>query len=126
MKEKYKKPMKDFLNKYMAYNRHLKYQNQDELRNIFLNSIMTVLESIGKMAFKPNISLNAAVFDSIMVGVAKRIASGSIENIAKFQVFYKNLMSCENYRMSWETATTDVENVNQRIEMAIKAFNNIE
>jgi hypothetical protein len=70
---KYEAPMKNFLNRYMATNRHLKKQSESDLRDVFTRTTQTILNGIGEKAFRPRRAVNAAVVDSVMTGVASRI-----------------------------------------------------
>src|ERR1017187_2022695 len=80
----YKSPMKDFLNRYMATNRHLKKQSKKDLEQVFSDTSQTILTGIGTRAFRPQRAVNAAVVDSVMAGVAKRIlAKGPVRNTAQ-------------------------------------------
>jgi hypothetical protein len=69
----YHRPMKDFLNRFMAKNRRLKLHTKDKIETVFKRSIHLVKDCLGKSAFKPKRALNAAVFDAVMVGIARRL-----------------------------------------------------
>lgn len=75
---KYKRPMKEFLNRYMAENRDLKKQREKELTTLFEKTTATIEETIGEQAFRPIRNVNAAVVDSLMTGVARRLVEGPI------------------------------------------------
>lgn len=75
---KYKRPMKEFLNRYMAENRGLKKQREKELTTLFEKTTATIEETIGEQAFRPIRNVNAAVVDSLMTGVARRLVEGPI------------------------------------------------
>jgi hypothetical protein len=122
MGNRYVKPMKGFLNKYMASNRYLQIQSREEIISTFIPTINTILSAIGNKAFKPKRALNAAVFDSIMIGIASRLKEGPITDIDSLANEYNKLMTNERYSESWQTATTDEENVRNRIGLAINAF----
>lgn len=63
----YRSPMKDFLNRYMATNRHLQRQAEDELAELFEKTVSVILEGIGPRAFRPIRAVNAAVVDSLVL-----------------------------------------------------------
>lgn len=53
--DKYERPIKEFLNKYMAANRNLKLHNADLLRSKFVTSIDLIAQTIGQRAFARNV-----------------------------------------------------------------------
>ena len=81
---KYSKPMAGFLNKYMGVNRHLKLQSSKQISQVFNNTVETLIKYLGKDVFKPRGILIAAIFDSIMVGIARRLEKGNIADICPF------------------------------------------
>jgi len=121
----YKKPMKEFLNLFMAEYRYGSKKNLDEFYRIFTTTIDYFYKAIGKRAFRPIGTLNAAVFDSAMVGLANRIKDGPINNIEDIATCYTALLSDDEYKRTTETATTDEETVNTRIAKAISVFSKI-
>lgn len=124
--EQYRRPMKDFLNRYMASNRHLQKQGESELRELFTSTITIILKAIGPSAFRPVRAINAAVTDSVMVGVAKRLtSSGNIKNLDQLKEKYQELMKDEVYRSATETGTADESNVTLRLKLSIEKFSEI-
>ncbi len=64
----YSRPMKGFLNKFMGHHRDLDLDlTSSQLTLEFKRTIDTVVNAVGKRAFRPVSSLNAAVFDAVMV-----------------------------------------------------------
>ncbi len=126
MGDRYVKPMKGFLNKYMASNRYMELQSREEINSIFIPTVELILEAIGNRAFKPKRALNAAVFDSLMIGIANRIVRGPVADLNSLSEQFHRLMENELYLESWETATTDEENVRNRINLATEAFGAVE
>ncbi len=74
----YQAPMRAFLNRYMGRNSNLDHQSADEIRGVFAPAIEVAQLAFGTRAFKPQRALNAAVFDSVMVGLARRLSRGPI------------------------------------------------
>ena len=120
----YKAPMKDFLNKYAATNRHLSKQSGTELENIFKETVKTIREGIGTHAFRPIRTVNAAVVDSIMFGVASRIATkqSPIKNLRELLRRYNKLIAAPEYIDAVETGTSQEGNVSIRLDKAERAF----
>ena len=120
---KYKSPMKLFLNSYMAGNRLLAKQSEKDIREIFLSTTKAILAGIGTMAFRPRRGVNAAAVDSIMTGVAKRIQNrGTIAKPQRMKAAFDKLMKDTEYREAIETGTSQEANVETRISRATSAF----
>ena len=119
---KYRRPMKEFLNKYMGGNRHLKTQSADELTRIFQDTIRIVHRSLGPTAFKPIRALNVAVFDAVMVGITRRLQEDSIIDAALLHQQYSALLANPEFLAATEKATADEESVRRRMRMAMDAF----
>lgn len=120
--ESYRRPMKDFLNIFMMRNREVDVEKRAEFLNLFRITIKKVHESIGDKAFRPERNLNTAVFDSVMVGLAKSIVSDFAPDQASILSAYKTLLENEEYRSAYIRATAVEQNVNTRIKLAISAF----
>lgn len=122
----YSRPMKGFLNAYMATNRHLKRQPAKQLTTLFQGTVDAIASAIGTYAFKPYGSLNAAVFDSVMVGVARRLENrGPITSTKSLAAAYRKLTQSGGYVSASERATADEESVKSRLALATKAFANV-
>lgn len=118
----YKRPMKEFLNKFMAYNQHLNKHTDSELTAIFEGTVSHILQHIGARAFRPQRSVNAAVLDSVMVGVAHRLSRGPISSGPKLKTAFEALMADDGYKRWTTRATADEESVRERLAMAKLAF----
>lgn len=122
--ERYESPMKSFLNRYMATNRNLGKQSEDVLRNIFTTTVKVILNGLGTKAFRPKRAINAAVVDSLMTGIAKRIdfKGSPITNFAELNRRFEKLMTDQKYAEAVETGTSQEANVRNRLAKAEKAF----
>jgi len=118
----YERPMSDFLNKYMGWNRKLAHQSSEQIQNVFVQTINVVLESIGREAFRPKAAFNAAVFDAVMVGVARRMEKGKITNYAKLKESYESLLEDQKFVVATEQSTSDEDKVRDRISLATQSF----
>lgn len=79
--EQYRRPLKGFLTDYLAKNVDRSGETAQGLVEVFKTTVTAIIDGIGKSAFRPRGSLNAAVLDSVMVGVARRLAAGPILNL---------------------------------------------
>ena len=118
----YRSPMKDFLNRYMAKNRDLKHQSDRELTTVFENTTALIAEAIGPRAFRPVRAVNAAVIDSVMTGVARRLATGPIIRTSQLVESYEALLKNRDYMNAVETGTSQEANVTARLKLATDAF----
>lgn len=123
--ENYQRPMKSFLNAYMEKNRNLPGEVGEKLEEAFSSTIKFIHNTIGKKAFRPDGVINAAVFDSSMVGTARRLSKGEIVNTEDFKQVYEKLLSNEHYRKPCRKATSDEKNVRDRIRLATEKFDQV-
>lgn len=120
--ETYSRPMKGFLNAFMGRNKQLTLIPEGALHNAFVPTIEIIDRGIGKRAFRLSRVLNAAVFDAVMVGVARRLARGPIVDLADFKKSYMHLLEDKTFLAVAERATADEESVSARLTLATAAF----
>jgi hypothetical protein len=127
LSDKYERPMKAFLNTYMAYNRHLKQNPADQLRALFSSTIDVVYNALSERAFRPERALNAAVFDAVMVGIARRLHKNTTvaPDLTKVKEKYEKLLLTENFEQAYKTATSDSESVKTRLRLATESFEGV-
>ena len=123
---KYERPMKDFLNRNMASNRSLAKHDGPKLTALFETTVNTIFDALGPRAFRLKNAINAAVLDSVMVGVAKRLATGPITSSEALKKAYTNLLLVADYRDSTGRATADEESVKTRLRLAEEAFASVQ
>lgn len=118
----YRKPMGEFLNIYA--NRHAR--PSEELIKVWRASFLEAVDLIGRVvgrgAFKPARAINAAVFDSVMVGLSRRLEAGSIANKQNVQDAYLALLANRDYSNVTSRATSDETSVGRRLQLATEAF----
>jgi len=124
--DQYARPMKVFLNRYMATNRELKAQSGSSLTSLFEVTISAVQDAVGNRAFRLKNAINAAVFDAVMVGLAKRVQAGhELKNSKLIRQRYNALLKQKTFLESVERATADEESVRRRIAAATRAFKQV-
>ena len=116
----YKRPMKGFLNKFMMDNRKLTKHSREEVELLFSDTVNCVLEKLGADAFRPSRSLNAALLDSLMIGIARRNMMKAIES--DIEPIYKSLLEREDFLESISGGTASPDRVRRRIAIATEAF----
>lgn len=126
--DNYKSPLKEFLNDYMSQNRHLTSQSEQDIKRVFNNTISLIYQALGEDAFKPKSVLNAAVFDAVMVGVARRLEKGPIQKTDELETQYYALLEDQHFMTLCLKIgrTSGDKNVRERLKLAIEAFAEIE
>jgi hypothetical protein len=119
---RYKKPMRDFLDEFLEGNRSLERIDEDTLTKEFKNTIAVAKNALGSKAFRVGASLNAAIFDAVMVGIAQRLRKGPIKNLKSLEEAYAALLGGEEFEAAYVRATSDEESVRNRLKLARKAF----
>jgi hypothetical protein len=117
--------MKEFLNRYMAGNRNFQRQSEDQLKNVFESTVSLIRGGVGVSAFRPKHTVNAAVVDSLMFGVASRIAAGPVTSESDLRAAYDILLNNAQYQHATTRATADEESVKTRLQLAKAAFANV-
>lgn len=123
--ETYTKPLKSFLNTFMHSNRNLEKYNAVQLDKVIYPTITLISNMLGKTAFRIGSGPNAAVFDAVMVGLARRLEKGRIQ-MEKFKSAYSELISNPTFTTLAKDGTSDESAVQKRIEMATSKFSSIE
>ncbi len=117
----YVRPMNKFLNDFSDKMNKVPAIQLTELQEIFIRSIDVVATNIPR-AFRLVRALNAAVFDSVTVGIAKRITNNRPLDGTRVLTSYNALLGNADYRQACERATATEENVRTRLDAAIAAF----
>lgn len=123
--EHYERPMKGFLNDYMEANRGISGSKLIELKKTFVNTTHLINRAIGKKAFRLEHTVNAAVVDSVMVGVTRRLSKGPIAHDVELKRAFEHLIVRQAYVATVERATADEESVSKRLTMATEAFSKV-
>jgi hypothetical protein len=119
-RKKYSRPMKGFMNDFMGSNRDLTTHSAATLRACFESTIRIVWNSLGRVAFRPERALNAAVFDAVMVATADLVRRGESPSPEVFRRRYDRLLKNRAFVGATIAGTSDEANVKARIEIAIK------
>ncbi len=118
----YKSPMKEFLNVFAGNNRSANSDTLVEFENLFSKTITKVYEAFGKRAFRLEKVLNAAVFDSVMVGVARRITSEPHVDTESLKQVYESLLQKSDYLQAVTQGTANERSVENRLNIATDVF----
>lgn len=123
----YKPSMKEFLNKFMSKNRHLKDISKEEMSQVFIKTIGVISQGIGNTAFRRDKTFVPTFFESVMVSIARRLSKGDIENFHELNKCYDLLLKDEKFlNVSVKIRDlTNEYNVKERLRLATEAFNNL-
>ncbi|MBD0864324.1 MAG: DUF262 domain-containing protein [Rhodobacteraceae bacterium] len=112
------KNMKAFMNNFMQNNRNAKEDRLRCFETAFENTIARARNALGDRAFRPNRSMNVAVFDAVMVAIHGR-PDASSESINHA---YNSLVNNGDFKELISQRTSNTANVHGRIKMAIEAI----
>lgn len=118
----YKKPMVDFLNRFLKRNRNPDKEKEAFYQNIFTKTITSFHESIGTKTFRPIRALNVATYEAAMVGLARRILETGDLEASKVKTAYEILNDDPKFKDLVSQSTTDITNVSERLSIATKIF----
>jgi len=118
----YKKPMVDFLNRFLKKNRNLSEHELEYYRNIFIQTINTFYQAVGSKVFRPVRALNVATYEASMVGLAKRILSSGDCDQSHVAEAYQKLNGDPKFKELISQSTTDIANVTERLSIATNIF----
>ncbi|MBI5870240.1 MAG: DUF262 domain-containing protein [Actinobacteria bacterium] len=121
----YSRPMGEFLNKYAGRNRNVGDDHLEEPLEAFRNCCNHFWDALGKEIFRPTRALNAAVFDSCMIGLAQRLKKDSHVNPKQIKKAYESLLDDSSYAESVSRSTADEAYVDRRIKLSTSAFSQI-
>ena len=124
--DEYSVPMKNFLNTFSKSKRNSDKEFLARCEKIFKQMIDIAWDSLGKDAFRPSRIVNAAVFDSVGVGLAKRLERGRINDTGEVAKKYNELLKDEDYKEAISAVTSSDTSVNTRMTKAISAFSDVE
>lgn len=113
-KEKYEKPLKEFLNKYMKSNREFQKQSKEILENNFKKTTKFLAETLGNKAFRPKGQLVASIIDSVMVSTTKLLETNPKISPDIFIKRYNDLIIDGDFLDSVANATSDESVVTKR------------
>lgn len=120
--ESYARPVKTFLNHYLAANRDRSGEALEPLTGLFRDACATINTNIGRNAFRPVRPVNAAVLDSVLVGVMRRIAKGPITEGGGLRAAYDTLLADPSYSSVTTSSTAAEDSVEKRLALAAAAF----
>jgi hypothetical protein len=120
--ERYKRPLKQFLNEFLRDHRNLEGLDEEHIRHTFQSTCRVLSEGVGKRAFRIRNQVNAALVDSAMVGLARRLDKGPITDMKELASAFEILLADQDFVSAIARATADEERVSRRLSKAEEAF----
>jgi uncharacterized protein with ParB-like and HNH nuclease domain len=123
--DQYKHPMGEFLTVFAKKYQRTNTAFLSEAERIFSQTIKLAHQSLNGKAFRPDKVLNAALFDAVMVGLARRIEKGGVTNPTAVKTAYDTLLLDDEFTDLISQHTSDDSNVKQRLQKATLAFSGV-
>ncbi len=124
--DRYKPPMTEFLTKFLGRNRNPDDEFLRVSRDIFLKTMLAFNKALGRDAFRPDRALNAAVFDSMSVALARRITSKKDPpTVNDIKAARRELLTDADYLDAVSRRTANEQSVRTRMEVAARRFKQI-
>jgi uncharacterized protein DUF262 len=120
--QNYQRPMADFLSRFVGKHADAGESFLKESRDLFNKTISAAWKALDRKAFRLGRALNAAVYDSVMVGIARRIVRGNLPDPKKVLKAYDSLLGDPTYIESVSRSTADEAFVAQRLNRATQAM----
>ncbi len=120
--ERYKRPMSEFVNAFAGSHRDPGPAFLKGAEQAFKNVIDLVYSALGAVAFRPERAINAAVFDSVMVGLARKLETDSHPEPSGVKKAYRKLLQQKDYQEKVSRSTADEAFVKARLASATRAF----
>ncbi len=110
----YRKPMKDFLSRFMNNQQHASESVLAQDEDVFRATCTKVLDTLGEKPFHIRAGFNSAVFDAVMVAFSENL--GGVPR--DIQNRYQRLLEDEEFLTRASNQTTDANAVWQRFSKA--------
>jgi hypothetical protein len=116
--DRYEKPMKDFMSRYMRRHARADEVMIDRYRQEFVGTVDAVFDRLGERPFHLYAGFNSSAFDSVFCAFARNLTAipGDVEGR------YKVLAESKDFEDLVRGGTTDVEQVRGRMAMAENAL----
>ena len=124
--DNYKPPMTEFLTKFVGKNRNPDDAFLENANHRFVSTIAAFGGALGRGAFRPDRALNAAVFDSMSVALARRIAStGLTPSLDDIKAAHSDLLNDTHYVDAVSRRTANEQSVKTRMRKATEHFGSL-
>lgn len=121
----YQAPMADFLSKYSKKYREISDSDATAFEARFDKTIKIIYQALGGKSFKIIKSLNAAVFDSVMVALSEKLQEKNQIDSNQFATAYNALLNDETYKLTVSKSTGNETSVELRFRLARQFFKDL-
>ena len=118
----YHPPMKHFLNRFMARHRNLSDREANGMRSLFIETVEVVSRVLTPELLRRQGVLNAAVVEAVLVGAARRLAVGAIEDESSLATAHRAMMEVLEAGCLHHGSATHPDRLRERIGVAAGAF----
>lgn len=124
--DEYRSPMSEFLNIFTQTHRNPDYEWMIEIAELFNKTVKSFADAKGRKAFRTSGGrvVNAAIFDSMSVGLAVRIQDMGTPDVTLIGKIHDDLIVNEEYFQAIEQGTSSERSVSTRLALAKTAFIN--
>src|SRR3546814_20194762 len=109
--------MRKFLDDFLFKHRELGGNYGEKFVSAFTNAITLAHSAFKERPFRPANALNAAVFDSVMIGLAARLKEKKEPEIKKIGEAYDTLLLLADYQNAYARATDNEEREKSRLTL---------
>jgi hypothetical protein len=118
----YHRPLKVFLNEFLAKHKNLQNLDADELKRVFRQTCTIASETLGRSTLRADNQINAAFADAMLVGLARRVVLGPITEPEALHEARANLLRNPDFVSAIARATADEDRVFRRLTLSEAAF----
>ena len=122
--DNYRNPMKNFLNEFMAKHDNMNDDEQKQYEQLFCDTVVFIHQFMGEHAFcgkggRPS----APIMDSLMYGVAKRLADDTFDwSSEEVKNAMETMLENPEYQKAISERTSTIEHVSQRLNLSAQIF----
>lgn len=123
--EAYERPLKLFLSNFMRKNRHFKLYGEQHLNDVLVPTVSLAKAALGPARFRPQRALNASVTDALLVGTARRLANGALEDQDGYRRAVDEVLSDPAFAELYTVGTTTKDRITARIGLVAEALTQV-
>ena len=122
--DEYTSPMSEFLNIFTQTHRNPDCEWMHDTAELFKKTVKSFADAKGRKAFRRTggRTVNAAIFDSMSVGLASKIRDTGAPDVALVSKVHDDLIADEEYFQAIEQSTSGERSVRTRLTIAKVAF----
>ena len=120
--ENYERPMGEFLSKFAKRRRRPDADFTEEARSVFEHLVQVIRSDLGTGAVRPERGFNAAHWDALAVGLARRLAKDKKPSSESLKAAHQRILNNEDFQEAASRSTADKQFVNSRLKIACDEF----